>query len=71
MYGYENSSDQSCVKSRNGFVITVANCPVLWQSKLQTETALSTMEAQVIALADSCQELCPNMDIVSFVGNNG
>ncbi len=43
MYGYENSSNPSCIKSRTGFVITVANCPVLWQSKLQTETELSTM----------------------------
>lgn len=54
MYGYKNSSDPSCVKSRTGFVITVANCPVLRQSKLQTETALSTMEAEIIALAHSC-----------------
>jgi len=68
MYGYENSSDPSCVKSRTGFVITVANCPVLWQSKLQTETALSTMEAEIIALAHSCQELFPIMNMVSLLG---
>ena len=68
MYGHEDSSDPSCVKSRTGFVITVANCPVLWQSKLQTETALSTMEAKVIALAHCCQELFPIMDMVSLLG---
>jgi hypothetical protein len=68
MYGYESSSDPSCVKSRTGFVITVANCPVLWQSKLQTETALSTMEAEVVALAHSCRELFPIMDMVSLLG---
>ena len=68
MYGYENSSDPSCVKSRTGFVITAANCPVLWRSKLQTETALSTMEAEVIALAHSCRELFPIMDMVSLLG---
>ena len=68
MYGYENSSDASCVKSRTGFVITVANCPVLWQSKLQTETALSTMEAEIVALAHSCRELFPIMDMVSLLG---
>jgi len=27
-----------------------AGVPVMWQSKLQTETALSTMEAEIIAL---------------------
>ncbi len=68
MCGYENSSDPSCVKSRTGFVITVANCPVLWQSKLQTETALSTMEAEIIALAHCCRELFPFMDMVSLLG---
>ena len=68
MYGHENSTDPSCVKSRTGFVITVANCPVLWQSKLQTETALSTMEAEVVALAHSCRELFPMMNMVSMLG---
>ena len=68
MYGHEDSSDPSCVKSRTGFVITVANCPVLWQSKLQTETALSTMEAEIIALAHCCRELFPIMDMVSLLG---
>ncbi len=67
LYGYENLSDPSCVKSRTGFVITVVNCP-LWQSKLQTETALSTMEAEVVALAHSCRELFPIMDMVSMLG---
>ena len=46
--GYEDNNDSVCVRSRTGFVITVANCPVLWSSKLQTETAMSTMEAEVI-----------------------
>ena len=68
LYGHENPSDPSCVKSRTGFVITVANCPVLWQSKLQTETALSTMEAEIVALAHSCRELFPIMDMVTFLG---
>jgi len=68
LYGHENPSDPLCVKSRTGFVITVANCPVLWQSKLQTETALSTMEAEIVALAHSCHELFPIMDMVMLLG---
>ena len=55
LYGYENPSDPTCVKSRTGFLITICGCPVLWQSKLQSETALSTMEAEIIALAHSCK----------------
>ena len=45
MCGHELRTDPAYVKSRTGFVITFANCPVFWASKLQTETALSTMEA--------------------------
>ena len=46
-------------------MIAVADYPVLWQSKLQSETDFSTMEAEVIALAHSCRELLPVMDMVA------
>ena len=64
MYDHEKNNNLACVKSQTGYVITVADCPVLWQSKLQSETALSTMEAEIIALAHSCRELFPIMDMV-------
>jgi hypothetical protein len=41
-----------------------AGVPVMWQSKLQTETALSTMEAEIIALAACMRELIPIIDMV-------
>ena len=68
LYGHEKSSDPVCAKSRTGFVINVANCPVLWASKLQTQTALSTMEAEINALAHCCKELFPIMDLVKELG---
>jgi hypothetical protein len=46
MYGHKKPVDPSCVKSYTGFVITFADVPILWKSQLQTETALSTMEAK-------------------------
>ena len=69
LYGYEKDNDPVCVKSGTGYVINVADCPVLWQSKLQTETALSTMEAEIVALAHSCRELFPVMDLVLELGD--
>jgi hypothetical protein len=57
-----------CVESRTGFLITVCHCPVVWVSKLQTKTALSAMEAEIIALSHCCQEMFPLMDIVSELG---
>ena len=68
MYGHKNASDPVCAKSQTGFVINVANCPILWVSKLQTETALSIMEAEINALAHSCKELFPIIDFVSKLG---
>jgi len=51
MYGHEKHCDPACAKSCTGFIIVFAGVPVMWQSKLQTKTALSTMEAEIIALA--------------------
>jgi hypothetical protein len=65
MYGHENHTDPACAKSRTGFIITFADCPVYWQSKLQTETALSTMEAKIIAISACCsRELFSIIDMV-------
>jgi hypothetical protein len=64
MYGHENHTDPACAKSCTGFIITFADCPVCSQSKLQTETALSTMEAEIIALSACCRELFPIIDMV-------
>ena len=45
----------------------VADCLVLWQSKMQMEIALLMMEAKIIALAHSCRELIPIMDMVKLL----
>ena len=62
LWSHEKADDPHCVRSRTGFVITLAHCPVIWASKLQTEIALSTMEAEYIALSTSCRDLFPLMD---------
>ena len=67
LYGHKEYDDPTCVKSRTGYVITFANCPILCQSKLQTETALSTMEAEIVALAHCCRELFPIMDMCKLL----
>jgi hypothetical protein len=71
IYGYEHHKDPSCVKSWTGCVINVANCPVMWQSKLQTETALSSNEAQIVAISHYACELIPIMQMVELLGPAG
>ena len=56
------------VKSRSGHVILLGNCPLLWSSKLQTEIACSTMEAEFIALSSAMRDLIPARHILQAVG---
>ena len=58
-YCKEDSDDPISVKSRTGYVIKYAGCPIAWASKLQTEIALSTTEAEYIALSQATRELIP------------
>ena len=51
--------DSSNVLSRTGFVIMFCGAPVLWCSKLQTEIALSTAEAEYIALSMAMRAVIP------------
>ena len=44
------SSDPSTARSRMGYIFTYAGCPMHWSSKMQTEIALSTTEAEYIAI---------------------
>jgi hypothetical protein len=54
--------DVSTAKSRTGYIITYCGCPVIWASKLQTEIALSTTEAEYIALSTALREVIPLMN---------
>jgi hypothetical protein len=69
LYGYEKPTDPACAKSRTGFLISLSDCPVLWISKLQRETALSTIEAEVNSLAHCCREFFPVMHMVGEIGS--
>ena len=34
-WGTESSANPDCVKSRTGYIIEIANCPVLWLSSIK------------------------------------
>ena len=61
MYGHELPTDPACVNRITVFFVTLSNFPVYWASKLQIETALSTMKSEINALAHSCRELSPSL----------
>jgi Reverse transcriptase (RNA-dependent DNA polymerase) len=68
LYGRENDQDPACAKSRSGYVIEVGGCPLTWGSKLQTEIALSTCEAEFVALATALREVIYLRRIVKEMG---
>jgi len=57
LWKVENESDPVCVKSRTGYVLLLGGCPLTWASGLQTEIALSTVEAEYIALSTAMRDL--------------
>jgi hypothetical protein len=67
MHGYEDPDDPTSTRSRTGYVICIAKCPVLWFSKLQTKTALSMMQAEYIALSTAMRDLIPFKQIAEEV----
>ena len=70
LWGHENPQDPICDRSRTGFVVTFANCPLLWVTKLQTEIALSTLHYEYVALSHSVRALPPLKSLIKEVIDN-
>ena len=64
-------SDPSTAKSRSGYVITYGSCPIVWTSKLQTQIALSSCEAEYISLSQSLRETIPIMRLLQELNDRG
>jgi hypothetical protein len=63
--------DPSTAKSRSGWIIFYAGCPIIWASKLQSHVALSTTEAEYISLSMSLREVLPIMFLLDEMRNKG
>jgi hypothetical protein len=64
-------NDQSAARSRSGYIIFYAGCPVLWASLLQTEIALSSTESEYILSSQCLQEVLPLMWLVKEIKHAG
>jgi hypothetical protein len=56
--------DPSISKLRSGWIIFYAGCPVSWASKLQSQVALSTTEAEYVAMSQSLRDIIPIMGLL-------
>ena len=54
---HRSSNDPLSSHSRTGYYITYAGCPLIWKSKMQSLIALSTTEAEYIALSSALREV--------------
>ena len=70
LWGVEDPEDPVVSKSRMGYTILFANCPILWVSKVQTETALSTLHVEYVALSQSCRDLVPVKMVMKKLADN-
>jgi hypothetical protein len=56
--------DPSTAKSQSRWIIFYAGCPVSWASKLQSQIALSTTEAEYIAMSQALCDVIPVMNLL-------
>jgi Reverse transcriptase (RNA-dependent DNA polymerase) len=66
-----DTDDPNTAKSRSGYVITYLGCPLIWASRLQTVFALSTSEAEYIALSTALHDVIPMMDLLNEMKEMG
>jgi hypothetical protein len=60
----EALEDPDTARSRSGFIISYANCHIIWTSKLQTTIALSSTEAEYVSLSLALRDVIPLMGLV-------
>jgi hypothetical protein len=63
--------DPSTAKSRSGWIVFYAGCPVCWASKLQSQVALSTTEAEYIAMSMALRDVIPVMNLIEEIKSKG
>jgi hypothetical protein len=67
LWGHKDNQNPTSVKSRTGFIIFVANCPVFWQSKLQSDVATSTMEAEYNTMSMAMRDILPLKNLLKEI----
>jgi hypothetical protein len=60
----EESWDRDTARSRHGFIVMCAGCPMPWKSQLQTEIALSSTESKHTGLSCALRDVTPMMELL-------
>jgi hypothetical protein len=70
-YHKEDPTNPRDCLSRTGYIIKFAGCPIVWSSKLQTTIALSTTEAEYMALSMACREVIYLINLTNELREQG
>jgi len=60
----EAAMDRDTARSRHGYIIQYAGCPLLWKSQLQTEIAMSSTESEYTGLSYALRDAIPIMELL-------
>lgn len=66
-----SQQDPACAKSTSGWYMMYTGCPIVWTSKLQRLVALSTTEAEYIALSSVLYDIIPIMQLINKMISKG
>jgi hypothetical protein len=64
LHNRETARRHTSAHSRTGYIIFLANFPLVWKSHLQSKTACSTLEAEYCALSTSLRTLLPTRSML-------
>jgi hypothetical protein len=63
--------DSMTAKSRTGFIITYAGCPITWGSRIQEVATLSSTKSEYVAISEAFRVLLPMMDLLEEAVSQG
>ncbi len=67
----EATTDRDTARSRHGYVLNYAGCPLLWKSQLQTEVALSSTKSEYTGLSYALRDAIPVMELLKEIKKRG
>ena len=67
----EETWDRDTARSRHGYFIMYAGCPIIWKSQLQTEIAMSSTESEYTGLSYALRDAIPIMELLKEMSQQG
>ena len=66
-----DASNRDTARSRHGYIIRYAGCPIIWKSQLQNEISLSSTESEYMGLSYALRQSIPLMELLKEMKDLG